>query len=109
MRWPLPRRPDSRSRIPFAVTRLDGGEIEKQPGRLTEEVASIPMFSDKRLIWVRGIGAGAGIAAEVAELAKTTPADAVVLLEAGELKKGTGLRAAVEKGGIRDGLAVLFG
>lgn len=82
---------------PFAVTRLDGGEVEKQPGRLTEEVASIPMFSDKRLVWVRGIGAGTGIAAEVAELARTAPADAVLLLEAGELKKGTGLRAAVEK------------
>jgi len=82
---------------PFAVTRLDGTEIEKQPGRLTEEVASVPMFSDKRLIWVRGIGAGTGIAAEVAELAATTPDDAVVLLEAGELKKGVGLRAAVEK------------
>ncbi|NMG38179.1 DNA polymerase III subunit delta [Chelativorans sp. ZYF759] len=84
---------------PFAVTRLEGSEVEKQPGRLTEEVASIPMFSEKRLIWVRGIGAGTGMAAEVAELARTTPADAVVLLEAGELKKGTGLRAAVEKAG----------
>lgn len=84
---------------PFAVTRLEGNEVEKQPGRLTEEVASIPMFSEKRLIWVRGIGAGTGMAAEVAELARTTPADAVVLLEAGELKKGTGLRAAVEKAG----------
>ena len=41
---------------------LDGGEVEKLPGRLTEEVASIPMFSDKRLVWVRGIGAGTGIA-----------------------------------------------
>lgn len=84
---------------PFAVTRLEGSEVEKQPGRLTEEVASIPMFSEKRLIWVRGIGAGTGMAAEVAELARTTPADAVVLLEAGELKKSTGLRAAVEKAG----------
>lgn len=82
---------------PFSVTRLDGSEVEKLPGRLTEEVASVPMFSDKRLIWVRGIGAGAGIANEVAELARTAPADAVLLLEAGELKKGTGLRAAVEK------------
>jgi DNA polymerase-3 subunit delta len=82
---------------PFAVTRLDGPEVEKQPGRLTEEVASVPMFSDKRLIWVRNIGAGTALAAEVAELGKSAPADAVILLEAGELKKGTGLRAAVEK------------
>jgi hypothetical protein len=52
---------------PFAVTRLDGPEVEKQPGRLTEEVASVPMFSDKRLIWVRNIGAGTALAAEVAD------------------------------------------
>jgi DNA polymerase III subunit delta len=82
---------------PFAVTRLDGSEIEKQPGRLTEEVASVPMFSDNRLIWVRNIGTGSTLAPEVAELTAAPPPDVLVLLEAGELKKGTGLRAAVEK------------
>jgi DNA polymerase III subunit delta len=84
---------------PFAVTRLDGSELERQPGRLTEEAASVPMFSDRRLIWVRGVGAGNALATEVTALSRQAPDDAIILLEAGDLKKGVGLRAAVEKAG----------
>ena len=38
---------------PFSVVRLDAVEIEQQPGRLVDEARTVPMFSDRRLIWVR--------------------------------------------------------
>lgn len=82
---------------PFSVVRLDASDIEQQPGRLTGEAHTVPMFSDRRLVWVRGAGSQKALAAEIEALAKDPPADSVVLVEAGDLKKGAALRAAVEK------------
>lgn len=82
---------------PFTVVRLDAGEIEQQPGRLADEARTVPMFSDRRLIWVKGAGAHKALAAEVTALIETPLADCIVLIEAGDLRKGSGLRAAVER------------
>ncbi len=89
---------------PFAVVKLDGAGLEREPGRLTEEAAAVPMFTDRRLIWARGIGAGTALAQEVAALAAGGSRDTIILLEAGDLKKGTGLRGAVEKSANAVGL-----
>jgi DNA polymerase-3 subunit delta len=81
---------------PFAVVRLDGAELDSDPGRLFDEVKTFSMFSSQRLIWIRNAGAQKALADAVRDLAKESPADALVLIEAGDLKKGAGLRGVVE-------------
>lgn len=80
----------------FSVIRLDAAEIEQDPGRLLDEANTISMFSARRLIWVRDAGAHKGFADAVKTLAGSPAADALVLIDAGDLKKGVALRAAVE-------------
>ena len=81
---------------PFSVVRLDAAEIDQTPGRLIDEARTVPMFSDRRLIWVRNAAAQKGLADDVKVLAAQPPRDAVILIEAGDLKKGAPLRATVE-------------
>lgn len=80
---------------PFSVTRLDGSEAE-EPGRLVDEAFTVPMFAARRLLWVRNVSQQKSIADAVKILCEAPPADAVVLLEAGDLKKGSALRANIE-------------
>lgn len=81
---------------PFSVVRLDAGDIDREPGRLVGEARMVPMFSDRRLLWVRNAAAQKGLAEDVKQLAAAPAGDAVVLIEAGELKKSAPLRTAVE-------------
>ena len=80
----------------FSLVRLDASEIERDPGRLIDEAGTVSMFSERRLIWVRDAGAHKGFAEAVKALAATPLADAIVLIEAGDLKKGSALRSAAE-------------
>ncbi len=82
---------------PFSVVRLDAADIDQAPGRLLEEARTIPMFSDRRLIWIRNASAASKtLADEVRELAADPVPGALVLIEAGELRKGTALRTVAE-------------
>jgi DNA polymerase-3 subunit delta len=81
---------------PFGVVKLDAGEVESDPGRLADEALTVSMFGGKRLVWLRNAGAHKGLAEAVKSLAVTPPQDSWVLIEAGDLKKGAPLRAAVE-------------
>jgi DNA polymerase-3 subunit delta len=81
---------------PFSTVVLDAAEVESSPGRLLDEAGTVPMFADRRLIWIRGAGAQKHLADEVKLLAATPPADAIVVIEGGDLKKGAPLRSAVE-------------
>ncbi|WP_157014457.1 DNA polymerase III subunit delta [Mesorhizobium xinjiangense] len=81
---------------PFAVIRLDAGEVESDIGRLHDEVRMVPLFGGKRLIWLRNAGSHKALAGAVKALLADPPDDATILIEAGDLKKGTGLRGAVE-------------
>ena len=82
---------------PFSVVRLDASECEQQPGRLLDEARTVPMFSDRRLVWIRGAANQKTVASEIAILAAEPPADALILVEAGDLRKGSALRSTVEK------------
>jgi DNA polymerase-3 subunit delta len=81
---------------PFSSIRLEASEIEAQPGRLLDEAGTVPMFSAKRLIWIKGAGTHKNLAEEVKLLCAEPPRDSVILIEAGDLKKGAGLRGTVE-------------
>ncbi|WP_048647236.1 DNA polymerase III subunit delta [Nitratireductor soli] len=83
---------------PFTVVRLDAAEVEQQPGRLADEALTVPMFSPQRLIWVKGAANQKALVADITALLETPPADCVVLVEAGDLRKGASLRSAVERG-----------
>ena len=81
---------------PFSVVRLEAGEADREDGRLLDEARTVPMFSDRRLLWVRNAGAQKRLADDIKLLVSEPPRDAVILIEAGELKKGVGLRSVVE-------------
>ena len=53
---------------PFCVVRLDAAEIDQLPGRLVEEAQTVPMFADRRLIWVRNGGAQKAMADDIRAL-----------------------------------------
>lgn len=80
---------------PFSVTRLDASEAD-EPGRLVDEAFTVPMFATRRLLWVRNVSTQKTIAEAVKQLCEAPAPDAIVLLEAGDLKKGSALRASVE-------------
>lgn len=82
---------------PFTVVRLDAGEIDREEGRLLDEARTVSMFSERRLLWIRNAGAQKRLADGVKLLTAEPPRDAIILIEAGELKKGVGLRSAVEE------------
>jgi DNA polymerase-3 subunit delta len=81
---------------PFSVVRLDGAEIEREQGRLLDEARTVPMFSERRLLWVRNAAGQKSLAEDVKALCAEPSRDAIVLIEAGELKKGAALRTVVE-------------
>lgn len=81
---------------PFSSVRLDAAEVEASPGRLTDEAGTVPMFSDRRLIWIKGAASQKQLVEEVKHLSASPPQDAVILIEAGDLKKGAGLRGIIE-------------
>jgi DNA polymerase-3 subunit delta len=81
---------------PFSVVRMDGADLEREPGRLADELSTIPMFAEKRLVWVRNAPGTKGFADATKALLSAPPRDAILLLEAGELRKGSALRTAFE-------------
>jgi DNA polymerase-3 subunit delta len=81
---------------PFSVVRLDGSEVDRDEGRLLAEARTVPMFSERRLLWVRNASGQKALADDVKALTAEPPRDAIILIEAGDLKKGVGLRAVVE-------------
>jgi DNA polymerase-3 subunit delta len=83
---------------PFSVVKLDAGEIDREESRLLDEARTISMFSDRRLLWLRNAGAQKRLADDIKLLVQEPPQDAIILIEAGDLKKGAGLRAIVEAG-----------
>ncbi|OBQ86215.1 DNA polymerase III subunit delta [Mesorhizobium sp. WSM3873] len=84
---------------PFSVVKLDGAEVDRDEGRLLDEARTVPMFSDRRLLWVRNASGQKALADDIKALAAEPAPDALILIEAGDLKKGTGLRAIVEAAG----------
>lgn len=79
----------------FGLVRLDSAEIAADPGRLADEAHAIPLFGGPRAIRVR-IAGNRSIQSAVEALLRTPPRDSWVILEAGEIRRGTGLRKLCE-------------
>ncbi|WP_193174338.1 DNA polymerase III subunit delta [Oricola nitratireducens] len=81
----------------FSTIKLDANELAGDPVRLVDEAYTVAMFGGDRLIWIRNAGNQKDISANIENILKEPPDAVKLLIEAGDLKKGTGLRAIVEK------------
>lgn len=93
-----------RSRIgddsdPMRLVRLEGDAVARDPGALADEAYAIPMFGGNRAIWIDAQGRDLLPALE--PLFARPPTDCTIVVKAGQLKKGTGLRAAFESSPAR--------
>ncbi len=84
---------------PFAVLKLDAADLAGDAGRLIDEARTISMFGGSRLVWLRNVSNDKALANAVSSLCDTPPVDSTILLEAGDLKKGSRLRLIVEQAG----------
>ena len=81
---------------PFATVKMEADDAAAEPGRVYEEASTISMFGGKRLVWLRG-STQRNLVRAVEPVLRDPPAEALLLIEAGDLKPGTGLRKAVEQ------------
>lgn len=76
----------------FSVIRLEASGLSAQPGRIVEEMQSIGLFGGRRLIWVKGAMNEKPLIDALQILSGEALSDSVLIVEAGDLKKGTGIR-----------------
>ncbi len=93
-----------RSRIgddtdPMRLVRLEGDAVARDPGALADEAYAISMFGGDRAIWIDAQGRDLLPALE--PLFARPPTDCTIVIKAGQLKKGTGLRGAFEGSAAR--------
>lgn len=81
---------------PFGLTRIAAEDLNTDPDRLANEAYTISLFGGARLIHVRAHGAR-NLPDQIAPLLKNPPQDAFIVIEAGDLKKGTAFRKLIEK------------
>ncbi len=78
------------------MVRLEASNSTRTPGACIDEANTVPMFAGRRLLWVRNAAGQKTLADDVKALCAAPPPDTTVLIEAGDLKKGVGLRSVVE-------------
>ncbi|MBC7280263.1 DNA polymerase III subunit delta [Hoeflea sp.] len=88
----------------FAVLKLEASDLSGDPGRLADEFGAISLFGGDRLVWLRNSGNERGLIDALGAIADTDPGSSHLLIEAGDLKKGSGLRKTIESS--RSALAV---
>jgi DNA polymerase III subunit delta len=84
---------------PMRLVRLEGDAVARDPGALADEAYAISMFGGDRVIWIDAQGRDLMPALE--PLFARPPSDCTIVIKAGQLKKGTGLRAAFESSAAR--------
>ena len=84
---------------PLRLVRLEGDAVARDPGALADEAYAISMFGGARAIWIDAQGRDLMPALE--PLFARPPADCAIVIKAGQLKKGTALRAAFETSAAR--------
>jgi DNA polymerase-3 subunit delta len=79
----------------FRVADLDDSTLVSDPARLADEAAAISMLGGRRVVRVRG--AGNNLAKLFESFLEEPAGDALVVVEGGDLAKGTGLRKLFEE------------
>lgn len=80
----------------FALIRLDIADLQSDPGRLMDEVNAFGLFGGEKLIWIRGAANEKALVDGLQILGSTPPEGSYVIIEAGDLKKGSALRKVAE-------------
>ncbi|MDO9416789.1 DNA polymerase III subunit delta [Pararhizobium sp.] len=81
---------------PFSTIKMDVSDLQSDPGRLIDEVLSIGLFGGDKLVWVRGAANEKALVDGLETLVKNKLDGAFLLIEAGDLKKGSALRKTSE-------------
>jgi len=79
---------------PFRVAELTAGALAVDPARLADEAAQLSLTGGRRLVRVRGVSEA--LAKLFADFLKSSPGDAFVVVEAGELPARAALRRVFE-------------
>jgi DNA polymerase-3 subunit delta len=80
---------------PFRVSELDDAALSGDPARLADEASALSMMGGRRVVRVRSANNGLAKIFE-AFFASPPPGDALVVVEGGDLAKGSALREAFE-------------
>lgn len=88
----------------FSVLKLESSDLSGDPGRLADEFGAISLFGGDRLVWVKNAGNERGLLQAVTALVEAEPGSSHLLIEAGDLKKASGLRKVIEN--ARTALAI---
>ena len=80
---------------PFALARIEGEELSAYPARLIEEALTVPLFGGRRAVLVKA--GNRNIAAAVEPVIAQPSGECRIIIEAGDLKKTSPLRALCEK------------
>ncbi|CCM77848.1 DNA polymerase III subunit delta [Rhizobium mesoamericanum] len=81
---------------PFSLIKLDIADLQRDQGRLLNEAGSIGLFGGDKLIWIRGASNEKYLVDSLQLLSDKVPEATAVIIEAGDLKKGSLLRKTVE-------------
>lgn len=81
---------------PFAMLKLDISDLQGDPGRLLDEVNSLGLFGGSKLVWLRGAANEKPLLDAMQVLADGPAPANLLIVEAGDLKKGSGLRKIAE-------------
>jgi DNA polymerase-3 subunit delta len=79
---------------PFRVAELSEPALSNDPARLADEAAQLSLAGGRRVVRVRG--AGDGSAKLFASFLGGSPGEALIIVEAGELSRGSALRRTFE-------------
>ncbi|MFB2552960.1 DNA polymerase III subunit delta [Ensifer soli] len=82
---------------PFCVVKLDAADLQASPGRLIDEARAIGLFGGSKLVWIRNAMNEKVLVDGLQQLAAKPPEDSFLLIEAGDLKKGSSLRKLAEQ------------
>jgi DNA polymerase III subunit delta len=79
---------------PLRLVRLEGDAVALDPGALADEAYAVSMFGGARVIWIDA--QARDLLPSLEPLFARPPTDCAIVVKAGQLRKGTGLRAAFE-------------
>jgi DNA polymerase-3 subunit delta len=79
---------------PFGLVRLDGDALAADPSRLVDEANTIPLFAGRRAVWVKA--GSRDFSAAIEALLAVKIRDCRIVIEAGDLRRGTALRNLCE-------------
>jgi len=81
---------------PFSVVRLESEELAANPARLADEANTVPLFGGRRAVLLK-ISSRHNVLPSIEAVLDDPPRDCRIIIEAGDLKKNSPLRALAEK------------